>query len=646
MNMKKYLFILSALFLAGCTLPEGGNNTFEFTATLEDVDTKVYVDNGLKTHWTKGDAINILTPNYNEQYKYDGNTGDTKAVFRAVVDKLPTEVDASIIFAVYPYSSETSLSSSGVITVNLPAIQYYSEDSFGLGANTMVATAEPKTSQELFFKSLCGYVVVMLYGDATVKSITLTGNNGEKIAGVATMAPVYGQNPEVVMSGMATTSISVDCGAGVKLGETAETATAFWFAVPPVTFSQGFTIRITDNDSRSVENAIMVEHTVNRNLRHLLSPIEVNYDALKTIEFEDANFKAYCVENFDTNGDGEISYAEAALVKQIKCDDRQITSLGGIQHFTSLLYLACYNNQLKSLDVSNNTALTKLNCSYNNLSSLALNNTALKVLWCQHNQITALDISKSPSLTLLNCGFNQISSLDVSNNPALDSLGCYNNQIPALDLSKNTGLEYLTCYNNKLSSLDLRNNTTLTHLSCYNNQISSLNISSSPRIDTLACYCNQLTVLDLSKNTGLKYLACRENKLTSLDFSNNTALTYLTCHKNQLSSLDIHNNAALTYLDCGTNKLSSLDVSNNTSLTKLYCKENLLTSLDVSKNPVLELLRCQGNKLTSLDVSKNALLNCLWCYSNPSLTEIWLKTGQTISDFQYDSGIATIKYKD
>lgn len=42
-----------------------------------------------------------------------------------------------------------------------------------------------------------------------------------------------------------------------------------------------------------------------------------------------------------------------------------LTSLQGIEYFESLSTLNCYSNKLTSLDISRNTALTELNCSYN-----------------------------------------------------------------------------------------------------------------------------------------------------------------------------------------------------------------------------------------------------------------------------------------
>ena len=40
-------------------------------------------------------------------------------------------------------------------------------------------------------------------------------------------------------------------------------------------------------------------------------------DSRAIISFADATVKSLCVANWDTNGDGEISYTEAAAVKNI-----------------------------------------------------------------------------------------------------------------------------------------------------------------------------------------------------------------------------------------------------------------------------------------------------------------------------------------
>ena len=276
--------------------------------------------------------------------------------------------------------------------------------------------------------------------------------------------------------------------------------------------------------------------------------------------------------------------------------DKSITNLTGIEHFTILEWLECYDNQLTSLDVSQNTALKKLSCSSNQLTSLDVSGcTALKTLSCGRNQLTSLDVSKNAALTELMCGYNQLTSLDVS---------------------KNTALTLLSCDVNPLASLDVSKNAALTTLYCSENQLTSLDVSQNAVLDYLRCGGNQLTSLDVSKNAALTGLNCSDNQLTSFDVSGCTALTSLICDDNRLTSLDVSKNTALIGLYCSSNQLTSLDVSKNTTLTGVDCSSNQLTSLDVSKNTALKELDCSSNRLTSLDVSQNTALKYLYCYGN------------------------------
>ncbi len=94
-----------------------------------------------------------------------------------------------------------------------------------------------------------------------------------------------------------------------------------------------------------------------------------------TINFLDANFKAYMVANFDKNKDGEISEYEASLITEIDCANKNIESLKGIEHCTALTELYCDENQLTTLDISGCSALTSLDCSSNQLTSLDVTGT-------------------------------------------------------------------------------------------------------------------------------------------------------------------------------------------------------------------------------------------------------------------------------
>ncbi|MBR5395071.1 MAG: leucine-rich repeat domain-containing protein [Bacteroidaceae bacterium] len=66
---------------------------------------------------------------------------------------------------------------------------------------------------------------------------------------------------------------------------------------------------------------------------------EIVVDMGQSIAFEDAAVKAICVANWDTNSDGELSYAEAAAVAslaQLFTNNESITSFDELQFFTGL----------------------------------------------------------------------------------------------------------------------------------------------------------------------------------------------------------------------------------------------------------------------------------------------------------------------
>lgn len=118
------------------------------------------------------------------------------------------------------------------------------------------------------------------------------------------------------------------------------------------------------------------------------SGVEIN-----EINFPDANFRSILLQT-DQGKDGIFSKSEINGIKYLSLDSKGIYSLKGVEHFTSLIVLNCFGNQLTSLDVSNLTELTTLYCSSNELTSLDLSkNTKLKELNCALNKIkgTAMD---------------------------------------------------------------------------------------------------------------------------------------------------------------------------------------------------------------------------------------------------------------
>ena len=86
-----------------------------------------------------------------------------------------------------------------------------------------------------------------------------------------------------------------------------------------------------------------------------------------------------------------------------------LTGAGDLSGCTALKRLACYKNQLSSLNVSDCTALEKLYCYENHLTSLNVSGcTALEWLWCNNNQLTSLNVSGCTALKWLDCKNNPI----------------------------------------------------------------------------------------------------------------------------------------------------------------------------------------------------------------------------------------------
>ena len=169
------------------------------------------------------------------------------------------------------------------------------------------------------------------------------------------------------------------------------------------------------------------------------SPIMGDVEINET-NFPDATFRAYVSKEFDTDNNGSLSQSERDAVSQIAFfPGKNIKSLEGLAYFRNLKMLECSLNQLTSLDVSYNPALTWLHCDENQLTSLDVRqNRALELLSCYKNQLTSLDVRQNRALEILSCDDNRLTSLDVSQNRALKNLYCHKNQLTSLDCTRNT----------------------------------------------------------------------------------------------------------------------------------------------------------------------------------------------------------------
>jgi len=179
--------------------------------------------------------------------------------------------------------------------------------------------------------------------------------------------------------------------------------------------------------------------------------------AINETSFPDLVFRNY-ISIYDIDKDGSLSGEEINDVEEIDLLNQdlygsgpfeKISSMKGLEYFSSLKRLVCCGRGITDLDLSYNTKLEYLNCSGNNL--------------------TSLDVSKNNELTELYCGVNSLEKLDLSLNTKLKILYCHCNKIKELDLSHCQYLTDLKCGLNKLTMLDLSNIYHLQNIDCEPN---------------------------------------------------------------------------------------------------------------------------------------------------------------------------------
>ena len=342
----------------------------------------------------------------------------------------------------------------------------------------------------------------------------------------------------------------------------------------------------------------------------------------------------------------------------------------------------CAANELTGLDVSQNSALTRLDCSNNKLTALNLSqNSALTNLVCQVNELTALDVSENTALTWFSCYANKLTELDVSKNTELEQLYCEYNQLTALYLTKNTELTELWCDNNHLATLDLSMNTKLKKLKCSSNQLTALDVSPLNELEELRCYGNQIkgkemtrlinSLPDLSdKDAGTIVVVQEPSPEGNLCLKSDVSIakdkqwiTYL--YDNNLGQIFYYEGANTTSFTTAkaigenvklkinytgpisisglsgtprsgeyvTYTLTAPTVTIGGNVTDLFCSDNKLTALDLSQNSALKVLECSKNRLTALNVFQNLALVHLYCSDN-LLTALDLSTNTALTELE------------
>ncbi len=264
-----------------------------------------------------------------------------------------------------------------------------------------------------------GVVTAIKEGEATITAKT---EDGEKTATCSVKVKAKDHPVESVELNKTSASL--------KVGET----TTLTATVKPDNASDK-TVTWTSSDSSvaSVENGVVTAKKIgtatitakagDKTTTCTISAYQPQTEEDK-VDIEDVNFKAYCVQNFDTDGDGEISKDEAEAISMIDCSKSSfsatIVSLKGIEHFLNIVSLDFSEQSVTRLDISQNASLNNLICS--------------------GNRLIQLDVSGNDSLSLLDCspmndnsGSNTLKYVIVNSTQSLEgiTINRSNDNIPA-----------------------------------------------------------------------------------------------------------------------------------------------------------------------------------------------------------------------
>ena len=274
--MKRLLtLVLVAIAFVACTQ----NDVKELTANRVDVpetltvgfeggDTRVELNELLKTVWSAGDEVSVFYRSYeNMRWAFQGETGDRSGELKLVSGNVGDQtMDNTIV--VYPYNENYKINlSEGGVEASLPAVQSYKDGSYGAEGNIMVAES---SFTQFVLKSVVGWLRVELTGEGkVVQNLVVRGNGDEQIAGLcyidAADASVtlasdesYAEEDGDISGNLnfddsTLTEVVLDCGDGVELG--AE-ATEFYIALLPQEFAYGVTVDIYYNDGTTASKSV------------------------------------------------------------------------------------------------------------------------------------------------------------------------------------------------------------------------------------------------------------------------------------------------------------------------------------------------------------------------------------------------------
>lgn len=274
-------------------------------------------DGGVKVTWAAGDTIGIF-PNVGGQVEFpiEAGTASNEARFDGGGWALKSN---STYAAYYPYSAKNSYYTNKTIQVDFTGQKQTANGKTShLGQYDYQATSGVTTNSSGYlnfqFKHLGALMVFNLTVPkaGTYTSLTLTST--EKVFVTKAELDISGNEPMLKNASKSNTFT-------LKLGDIAleadNSVLTAYMMLAPTDLSQG-SLELTIDGDR-IFTTTLHGHNLEAGKQYTIEKAFVDDTPSpdEIINFADENVKAICIENWDTNKDGELSYEEAATVTDI-----------------------------------------------------------------------------------------------------------------------------------------------------------------------------------------------------------------------------------------------------------------------------------------------------------------------------------------
>ena len=328
------------------------------TATLESGSKTAVQDGGTEVYWEPADEVKLFLDGTGSRFISNNTEFAGVAQFtgtlNAVIGFNEGFSDDNPLWGLYPYRADAT-SDGASVTTTLPADQIGRAGSFA--KNTHI-TLGRSTSYTMGFYSVCGGLRFSLTQEG-IKKVTFEGNNGEALAGTIKMAFVDGV-PAIQEITEPQTKLSLTAPAD----GTFQTGVYYYIEAIPGALSGGYKMSFykEDESAKFTSNSAV---SFKRGVFGTLADADEGLifkptggggddpDPEDLISFADPIAKYACVDKFDTNGDGEVSYAEAAAATTLSglfTDWNTVTSFEEIKYFTGVNSTANVFTGLSQLD--------------------------------------------------------------------------------------------------------------------------------------------------------------------------------------------------------------------------------------------------------------------------------------------------------